>query len=42
MKEVRRLRRVAREYSGFYDRVKEAFEKRDWAAIEAAIAWADE
>lgn len=42
MKEVRRLRGVAREYSGFYNMVKEALEKQDWDAVKAAFAWVDD
>jgi hypothetical protein len=42
IKEISRLRSVAREYANFYKMVKEAFEKQDWAAVEAAIAWSDD
>lgn len=42
MEEVRRLRGVAREYAEFYNKVKKVFENRDWDAVAAAIAWADE
>jgi hypothetical protein len=42
IQEVNRLRGVAREYSGFYNKIKEAFEKQDWDAVKAAITWADE
>ena len=42
VREIKRLRGVAREYSGFYTKVKEAFDKHDWDAVKAAFDWADE
>lgn len=42
MKEVNRLRGIAREYSSFYDKIKEAYEKQDWDLIKKAIDWAAE
>lgn len=30
--EIKRLRGVAREYSAFYDKVKEAFKQQDWGS----------
>lgn len=42
LREVNRLRGIAREYGVFYDKVKESLEKKDWTAIETAIAWSDE
>ena len=37
MKEVRRLRGVAREYADFYEKVKAAFENQNWELIEKAL-----
>ena len=41
MREVRRLRGVAREFTDFYNKVKEAFTEQDWALIEAALKESD-
>lgn len=37
MREVRRLRAIAREYSNFYNEIKEAFDKKDWELIKKAL-----
>ena len=41
MREVRRLRGVAREFSDFYNKVKEAFNEKDWTLIEEALKESD-
>jgi hypothetical protein len=37
MREVRRLRAIVRDYSNFYNRVKEALDKKDWELIEKIL-----
>ena len=37
MKEVRRLRSVAREFASFYNKVKEAFVAQDWTLLKEAL-----
>ena len=37
LKEVRRLRGVAREYEEFYRNIKTALENKDWVLIEKAL-----
>jgi hypothetical protein len=37
MREVRRLRGVAREYSYFYDKIKEAFEQQNWELVQKVL-----
>ena len=40
MIEIKRLQAVAREYDGFYNKIKEAVEKQDWDAVKSALDWA--
>jgi hypothetical protein len=37
MREINRLRGVAREYEHFHNEIKEAYANQDWAAVDAAL-----
>lgn len=37
LEEIRRLRSVARNYSAFYNKIKDAFDKQDWEIIKQSL-----